>query len=45
MYPWVGEALIETLRDACGEAWSPQAEREWTTAYAELTTVILQAST
>ena len=25
MYPWVGEALIETLREACGDAWSPES--------------------
>jgi hemoglobin-like flavoprotein len=43
MYPWVGEALIETLREACGDAWSPEAEREWTAAYAQLTAAVLAA--
>ena len=42
MYPWVGEALIATLREACGEAWSPEAERAWTEAYASLVTAILR---
>ena len=41
MYPWVGEALIATLREACGEAWIAEAERAWTDAYASLVTAIL----
>jgi hemoglobin-like flavoprotein len=41
MYPWVGEALIATLAEACGDAWSPDAERAWRDAYASLMTAIL----
>ena len=41
MYPWVGDALIATLREACGDAWTPAAERAWTEAYASLVTAIL----
>ena len=41
MYPWVGDALIATLREACGEAWTPDAERAWTEAYASLVAAIL----
>jgi len=41
MYPWVGEALIATLREACGDAWTPEAEAAWTRAYASLTSAIL----
>ena len=41
MYPWVGEALIATLREACGDAWSPEAERAWVDAYASLEKAIL----
>lgn len=44
MYAWVGTALISTLRQACGEAWTPEAEREWTDAYAALTRAILGAT-
>lgn len=43
MYPWVGEALIATLREACGDAWSEAAERAWTAAYASLVDAILEA--
>jgi hemoglobin-like flavoprotein len=45
MYPWVGEALIATLADACGPDWSPEAEAAWTTAYAQLTRAILGPAT
>ncbi|HSD88481.1 MAG TPA: globin domain-containing protein [Kofleriaceae bacterium] len=41
MYPWVGEALIATLREACEDAWSDEAERAWTEAYASLVAAIL----
>lgn len=41
MYPWVGDALIATLREACGAAWSDEAERSWREAYASLMAAIL----
>ena len=41
MYPWVGEALIATLREACADQWTEDAERAWTDAYASLTAAIL----
>jgi hemoglobin-like flavoprotein len=41
MYPWVGEALIATLREACGDAWTADAERAWSDAYASLQRAIL----
>lgn len=42
MYPWVGEALIATLREACGDAWTDEAERTWSDAYASLVAAILR---
>lgn len=36
MYTWVGDALIETLRGACGDHWSDAAERAWRDAYAQI---------
>lgn len=36
MYAWIGEALIETLRDACDSDWSESAERAWRDAYAKI---------
>jgi len=44
MYTWVGTALIETLREACGEEWSDEAERAWQEAYARITQAILAAA-
>ena len=41
MYPWVGEALIATLAEACGDAWTADAERAWTDAYAALVAAML----
>lgn len=43
MYPWVGEALVSTLREACGDAWSDAAESSWRAAYAALQDAILGA--
>jgi hemoglobin-like flavoprotein len=36
MYAWIGEALIETLRDACDSDWSESAERAWRDAYTKI---------
>lgn len=41
MYPWVGDALIATLAEACGDAWTAEAERAWRGAYASLVIAIL----
>ncbi len=41
MYAWVGDALIETLREACDADWSPAAEQAWRKAYARITAAVL----
>ena len=33
MYAWVGDALLATLAEAAGEAWSDELDRQWTLAY------------
>jgi hemoglobin-like flavoprotein len=43
MYPWVGDALVATLKEACGDAWSDEAERAWSDAYTSLMRAILGA--
>jgi hemoglobin-like flavoprotein len=43
MYPWVGDALIATLREACADAWSDEAERAWSDAYSSLVRAILSS--
>jgi hemoglobin-like flavoprotein len=36
MYPPVGAALLATLREACGDAWTVAAEEAWAAAYQKL---------
>jgi hemoglobin-like flavoprotein len=40
MYNWVRDALIPTLAEACGDAWTTDAERAWIAAYAALVQAI-----
>ena len=44
MYPWVGDALIATVREACGDKWSAEAEHAWTEAYGVIAKAILAAT-
>lgn len=41
MYGWVGDALIATIAEACGDQWSDAAAAAWRAAYAQLTRAIL----
>ncbi|HVU01236.1 MAG TPA: globin domain-containing protein [Polyangiaceae bacterium] len=41
MYAWVGDALIETIGEACGAEWSDAAERAWKEAYAKIATAVI----
>ncbi len=43
MYTWVGNALIQTLREAAGAEWSAEAERAWTEAYERLSHTVIAA--
>lgn len=36
MYPPVGAALLATLKEACGDDWTPAAEKAWAAAYERL---------
>jgi hemoglobin-like flavoprotein len=44
MYDWVGDALFATLAEACGDAWTPEAEAAWRKAYSNLVEAILGAT-
>lgn len=44
MYDYVGDALFETLREACGDAFTEEVERNWREAYAQITAAILSRS-
>lgn len=41
MYQPVGEALIDTLREACGDGFDADAERVWREAYGAITAAML----
>lgn len=41
MYPWVGDALIATMKEACGAEWTEDAEAAWRDAYAKLSAAML----
>ena len=43
MYAWVGDALIATLREACGSGWTADAEHAWREAYGALARAITGA--
>lgn len=43
MYPWVGDALLATVAEACGEHWSTAAEEAWRSAYEQLSSAIVGA--
>ena len=45
MYPWVGDALIATIREACGDSWTAEAEQAWRDAYGVVANAIIAAST
>jgi hemoglobin-like flavoprotein len=44
MYAWVGEALLATLAEHAGEAWSPEVATAWADAYAAISGLMLAGS-
>jgi hemoglobin-like flavoprotein len=44
MYAWVGDALIATLREACGDAWTDEVDRAWRAAYGAVASAIVAAA-
>ncbi len=44
MYPWVGDALLATLAEVAGEAWTPQVEKAWTDAYGAIAGLMLDGA-
>jgi hemoglobin-like flavoprotein len=43
-YTTVGEALLWTLEQGLGEAFTPEVRAAWTTAYGTLATVMIEAA-
>ena len=44
MYGWVGDALIATLAEVCGDTWTIEAETGWKIAYGSLAGKILEST-
>ncbi|OJY26797.1 MAG: hypothetical protein BGO98_07285 [Myxococcales bacterium 68-20] len=42
MFPWVGDALLDTLREALGSGFTAEVEQSWRVAYARLTSTLLK---
>jgi len=40
-YPMVGHALLTTLADFAGEAWTPDVKQAWIDAYTAITSLML----
>ncbi|HEU4538703.1 MAG TPA: globin domain-containing protein [Polyangiaceae bacterium] len=41
MYDWVGDALLRTLGEIAGDAWTPELKAAWAEAYGALVTMAL----
>jgi hemoglobin-like flavoprotein len=41
MYGWVGGALLATLGDVAGDAWTDELKGAWTDAYGAITSLML----
>lgn len=41
MYAWVGDALLATLAEVAGDAWTPRVEAAWTEAYGAISGLML----
>ena len=44
MYPWVGEALLATLEEHAGDAWSPEVATAWADAYGAISGLMIAGS-
>lgn len=44
MYAWVGDALLATLAEVAGEAWTPEVAAAWTEAYGAIAGMMMAGS-
>jgi hemoglobin-like flavoprotein len=44
MYPWVGDALISTLAEIAGDAWTPRFATAWRDAYATISGAMIEGA-
>lgn len=45
MYGWVGDALLRTLGEAAGKAWTPELQGAWAEAYDAIAGLMQQGAT
>jgi hemoglobin-like flavoprotein len=44
MYPWVGECLLETLRQIAADDWNAEIEEAWADAYGAISALMLEGA-
>ena len=44
MYPWVGAALLQTLEEIAGDAWTDELRDAWSEAYSTIAAMMLEGS-
>ncbi len=44
MYEWVGDALLATLADAAGDAWTPTVRAAWLDAYTAIAGMMMDGA-
>ncbi|MFT3766980.1 MAG: globin domain-containing protein [Minicystis sp.] len=44
MYGWVGDALLATLAEVAGDAWTPEVATAWTDAYGAIAGLVIAGS-
>jgi hemoglobin-like flavoprotein len=44
MYAYVGDALLATLAEHAGEAWTPDVATAWTDAYTAISSLMIAGS-
>jgi hemoglobin-like flavoprotein len=44
MYGWVGDALLRTLAEVAGDAWSPELEQAWGAAFGAIASLMQEGA-
>ncbi|MDF2697744.1 MAG: putative hemeoglobin, partial [Labilithrix sp.] len=44
MYDWVGDALLATLAEVAGDAWTPRVAEAWQDAYAAISGLMMEGA-
>lgn len=44
MYGWVGDALLRTLAEVCGNDWSPETEAAWAAAFGAIASLMQEGA-